>query len=205
MTMQKEFYPFPDKESSFQILQRDPCYSKIPPQDVPAAFAQAWNTGLREADRFLASLTGGEYFMTEALSELGISVQTFDRDYVVGNTRYFCEYLSEKNLVYVYRTAITVWAETNGFSYRDSLNLILAHEFFHHLEWHVIGLVSKQVQVPMLRLGRFSFGKTGIAALSEVAANAFANRVYQVGLKNGLFEIIPSDHANPSYMTEHDI
>lgn len=187
--MQKEFYPFPGKESSLLILQRDPCYGKIPPQDVPAAFERAWNTGLQEANRFFASVPHGEYFMTEALSELGISVKTFDKDYVVGNTRYFCEYLSEQNIVHVYKTAIAVWAETNGFSYRDSLNLILAHEFFHHLEWHVIGLVSKQVLVPMLQLGRFSFGKTGIAALSEVAANAFANEVYRLGVQEGLFEI----------------
>ncbi|MBQ6797787.1 MAG: hypothetical protein IJP11_00955 [Oscillospiraceae bacterium] len=186
--MQKEFYPFPDKASSMQILQRDPCYFKIPADEVPAVFERAWNTGLKEANRFFSTVTPDDDFMTEALSARGITVKAFDSDYVVGNTRFFCEYLSEKNIVHVYRDAITVWAETNGFTYRDSLNLILAHEFFHHLEWHVIGLVSKQYLVPMLRIGRFSIGKTGIAALSEVAANAFANRIYLLGTQQGLFD-----------------
>lgn len=187
--MSEKFFPFPDKASSMEILRRDPCFGKIPEQDVPAVFEKAWETGVLQAEQFLRQVQPNEYFMTEALSGMGICVHSFDQDFVVGDTRYFCEYLSEKNIVNVYRKAIEVWGEKNGFCYVDSLNLILAHEYFHYLEWHVIGLVSKQYLVPMIRIGSFTLGKTGIAALSEVAANAFANQVYKIGLDEKLFEI----------------
>lgn len=162
-----------------EILKRDPCYGKIPPDRIQPAFDTAWSIGEREAKRFLSGCpNAGDAPMVELLKRWGFSVKTYDEDYIMGNTRYFCEYLSGTNEVKIYQKSIQVWAEHNGLSYEKSLDLILAHEYFHYLEWHEIGLTSKCCLVPMLKLGPLSLGKTGISALSEIGANAFANYCY---------------------------
>ena len=67
-----------------------------------------------------------------------------------------------------------LWCENNGFSYDEGLNIILCHEYFHYLEQNKIGMVSRRYQVPILKIGAWELGKTGIPALSEIGANAFA-------------------------------
>ena len=52
------------------------------------------------------------------------------------------------------------------------------HEFFHVLETTRLGLTSKEYLVPLFTLGPFRLGKTGIHALSEIAAHAFTNTYY---------------------------
>ena len=96
----------------------------------------------------------------------------------MGNIRYFCEYFSEKNQIIIYSKGIDLWASSNGLEHAQARNIILAHEFFHHLEAKQLGWISKRCLVPMLKIGSLTLGKTGIAALSEVAANAFANTYY---------------------------
>lgn len=172
-------FPFPDQRASFLILQEDPCYGKIEPLQVKEVFEKAWKRGEWEAERFLAAYAGNALpSMEDILYTVGFSVEIHDCDYVMGNVRYFCEYLSEKNIVRVYRRSVELWAQTNDFTYEDAQNLILAHEYFHYLEWHEIGLLSRQCEVPMISLGKLKLGKTGVAALSEVGANAFANKCY---------------------------
>ena len=57
-------------------------------------------------------------------------------------------------------------------------NLILSHEFYHYLEATELGYTSRRYLVPMIILGKLRLGKTGVPALSEIAANAFANYCY---------------------------
>ena len=116
-----------------------------------------------------------DFSMLRVLEQKHFRIQTEDVDYVMGNIRYFCEYISERNIIRVYRKSVQLWADKNVLPYDTALELILAHEYFHYLEWHEIGRTSKQCLVPMLRLGPLSLGKTGISALSEIGANAFAN------------------------------
>lgn len=176
--MATDFFPFPNKEASFSILERDACYGKIPEKDVHRAFEDAWNTGETEAERFLSSEMACPARMMDRLTAEGFKIEKYDEDYISGNHRYFCEYVSERNLIRIYEKSVLLWAVSNKLPYDDALNLILAHEYFHYLEWHKIGLVSRHFQVPMLKIGSLSVGKTGIAALSEIAANAFANTYY---------------------------
>ena len=97
---------------------------------------------------------------------------------MLGDRRYFCEYFSEKKLIKIYRKSMELWCGENGYDYEDGCNLILCHEYFHHLEWHEIGMTSRRHQVPMIKIGRFHLGKTGIPAQSEIAANAFAQECF---------------------------
>lgn len=178
--MKDVFFPFPDRDASRHILERDPCYGKILSDDVDLVFQDAWQVGEVQADSFWNTFEMQiSVSMRSFLEQEGLKIQVLDEDYISGNMRYFCEYISQKNIVKIYKKSVQLWAESNQINYEDGLNLILAHEYFHYLEWHKIGLTSKRYLVPMLKIGRVRIGKTGIAALSEIAANAFANRFYK--------------------------
>lgn len=177
--MSESSYPFPDRENSMCLLQADPCYGKIPVSQVERVFEEAWQTGVREAERFMKSYcTGNVFAMTEILKDMGFTLDIQDMDYVMGRYRYFCEYYPEKKMVSIYQKSIALWAEKNNMDYDTAQDIILAHEYFHYLETSQIGLVSRHCLVPMLQIGKLSLGKTGVAALSEVGANAFANTYY---------------------------
>lgn len=169
-------FPFPGREASKRILHADPCFKKIPTDQVDEVFEKAWQTGEAAATQFLAQLDNpASLSMLQLLEKKNFRIEVKDVDYVMGNIRYFCEYMSEENIILIYRKSVELWAEKNRLSYEAARDLILAHEYFHYLEWHKIGRTSKQCLVPMLRIGKLSLGKTGIAALSEIGANAFAN------------------------------
>lgn len=171
-------YPFPSKENSMQDLVNDYVYSKIEPGKVEEIFEDAWSVGLRTVESFLQEHGDAPLRMQAFLREQGFTIQVKDIDYVLGDRRYFCEYFSEKKLIKIYRKSMELWCGENGYDYEDGCNLILCHEYFHHLEWHEIGMTSRRHQVPMIKIGRFHLGKTGIPALSEIAANAFAQECF---------------------------
>lgn len=190
--MKDDRFPFPDRDASFKILRNDPCFGKIRPEDVDKAFDEAWNCGVEEASRFVKKYgKKGSLSMFDVYPYLGFQVESFDKDYVMGGTRYFCEYTSKGNHISIYSKSVELWARSNGFTYEDGLNLILAHEFYHYLEAHEIGYTSKHYLVPMVKIGPVRIGKTGVPALSEVAANAFANGCYSYLFPNGRKELEP--------------
>jgi hypothetical protein len=177
--VQDNRFPFPDRKSSLDILLRDPCFDKIPKDRIQDIFDDAWLAGATEAKSFIDEYCYAFCFdMFGILKELGFKIIPQDIDYVMGNMRYFCEYLSGKNTFYIYNKSVALWAETHHMEFAMARNIILAHEFFHYLEANKIGWVSKRCTVPMLKIGKVSIGKTGISALSEIAANSFANAYY---------------------------
>ena len=177
-------FPFPDQNSSFAILESDPCYRKIPAGQVHQVFEDAWNLGVQQARLFAAQNGAGTKSMADILLEQGFGLSYEDVDCVIGNMRYFCEYSPGRQKVTVYRKSVELWAENHGFPYAQALNIILAHEYFHHLESTSLGWTSRRFLVPMVTIGTKSFGKTGIAALSEVGANAFANEYYSICIQS---------------------
>jgi hypothetical protein len=178
--MEIKHFPFPDKESSMLELERDYCFHKIDKDKVNAVFEDAWKVGEDAAEKFLNGLKQEtDMSMPDILKKEGFRVQYRNEDYIVGKRRYFCEYISQKNIVIVYQKSVHLWCESNGYDDKEGLNIILCHEYFHYLEWHKIGLTSKRYLVPMLKIGQWKLGKTGISALSEIAANAFANKCFR--------------------------
>lgn len=185
-------FPFPDREACIGILEQDPCYGKILPEDRDAVFEEAWNVGLMEAEKFLKEHEAAGLDMERILRDNGYKIQKIDKDYVIGNKRFFCELYPAKNTVAIYVRSVKLWANSHELPYEYAKNIILAHEYFHHLESKQIGWTSGHYLVPMLRIGNFKLGKTGIAALSEVAANAFANGFYTRCEELGLYSEIES-------------
>ena len=177
-------FPFPNKENSLACLEHDYVYNKIEKDRIPEIFEEAWKIGERAAEEFLKGFAKGEEIrMMEIFKQKGIEILETDIDYVLGKNRYFCEYISNRKIVKIYKKSISLWCKENGFSYDDGLNIILSHEYFHYLEWNSLGMTSRRYTVPILKIGKFKLGETGIPALSEIAANAFAAKCYRMCCK----------------------
>ena len=142
--------PFPGRELADQELTYDVCYAKILPQ------ARA------------------------SIADSGLVCECVDKDYISGNQRYFSDYISGQSRIHLYLGAIRLWAQENGMTLETAQNVILSHEYFHFLEWTKLGLTSREYQVPMLKLGPLKLGKTGVRALSEIGAHAFARTYYEL-------------------------
>jgi len=101
----------------------------------------------------------------------------------VGNQRYFSDYISGRNLLILYLGSIALWAEKNSLDIDTAVNIIVSHEYFHFLEWTSLGLTSRDYTVPAFCIGRIKLGKTGIRALSEIGAHAFAHTYFSLANK----------------------
>lgn len=181
-------FPFPNKELALQELSYDPCCSKIKEEDKTRIVEEAWQKGT-DAARTVWKQYGGETDFFRIAGKIGLNCCHVNTDYVVGSQRYFSDYISGQNKINFYTKSIALWADQNHFTQGQAENLILSHEYFHVLEWNTLGLTSKLYQVPMVRLGRLKFGKTGIRALSEIGAHAFARTYYELIKKE------ETDHA----------
>ena len=170
-------YPFPTKELAYQELTYDYCYNKIKEEDKERIVDEAWKKGEETAKEVFAKFHGS-YDFRKICTESGLQLNDKDTDYVVGNQRYFSDYVSGTNQINLYLKSIEKWAEENQLSMNDAINLILSHEYFHFMEMNVIGQLSKSYEVPMLVIGKFKLGKTGIHALSEIGAHGFAHQYY---------------------------
>lgn len=178
--LMEEFrFPFPGRELSDKELTYDPCYEKIPEADRAVIVEKAWQKGSRAAEMVFHREKGSFDFHTIARNS-GLELVEIPKDYIVGKQRYFSDYISGRKLINVYSGSIRKWAEQNELEYADAVNLILSHEYYHYLEMNEIGLASRDYLVPMLTIGPVKIGKTGIRALSEVGAHAFARKYYEL-------------------------
>lgn len=172
-------FPFPNRELALQELNCDPCYAKIKEKDKSRIVEEAWETGRKAALSVWAEF-GGERDFFQIAERSRLTCRHIDTDYVVGARRYFSDYLSGQNQINFYTKSIALWAKENGFTQEQAEALILSHEYFHFLEWNRLGLTSRLYRVPMLQIGKLKIGSTGIRALSEIGAHAFARTYYEL-------------------------
>lgn len=171
-------FPFPDRIMSREELTRDIQYRKIPKQDINTISDLAWFTGVQAAEAMFQQHELPTNIFQIAKKE-GLIVERCNKDRVVGKVRFFSEYYSRENKIVLYTTSIKKWARNNGISYRDAVELIMAHEYFHYLEMNKIGLTSKQYQVPTVKIGKWVIFKSGLLSLSEIGAHGFSRTYYE--------------------------
>lgn len=171
--------PFPGRELAGKELSYDVCYAKIPEKDRERIAGTAWEKGSAAANEVFHQYRGETDFFS-ICKQSGLKIVEKDIDFISGKQRYFSDYVSGKGVVTLYLRSIGLWAKKNNLGTREAENVILSHEYYHFLEWTKIGLTSRDYQVPMLKLGRLSIGRTGIRALSEIGAHAFARTYYEL-------------------------
>lgn len=166
-------FPFPTKEYSFRLLEEDLQYKKIPPQDVDGVFEKAWQTGVDAANALIAERNGNLNFF-EILQDYGLQLIEKEKDNVSAKIRFYSEFYPKEKKIKLYNGSVSLWCDANNLTLYNGKMLILAHEFYHFLEYLKLGWTSRQYPVYMLKIGKFTLGTTGIPALSEIGANAFA-------------------------------
>lgn len=173
-------FPFPSKELAFEELQNDIMYKKLlrSGADPKAVLEKAWETGAQAARDFYEE-TGGETDFRKIARRKGLKLERIYKDNVVAGLRYFAEYHTAQKTMYLYVDSIKKWAGKNRLSEGAAENMIIAHEYFHHLENVKLGLTSKQVSLPMFQLGPIKIGRTGMRALSEAGAHAFVRSYFE--------------------------
>ena len=176
-------FPFPDRIESREELARDVLYQKIPIKDREDICDKAWNRGVEAAENLKVQFPYLDIWNIAKNS--GVSVKKFKEDRVNGNLRVFGEYSSKDDNIAIYLGSIKKWAEANFLTITEAEELVMAHEFFHFLECKKIGETSALYQIPVLHIWKLSFWKSGIRALSEIAAHGFARTFFENGGKNG--------------------
>ena len=170
-------FPFPTRELARKELLWDRSVARIPEEDKERVIDLAWSKGESAAHMVLEESNGQSDFF-QICKDAGLTIIKKDIDCVYGNQRYFSDYVSGTKEITLYEQSCALWAKQNQLEVREAQNLILMHEFFHVLETTRLGLTSKEYLVPLFTLGPFRLGKTGIHALSEIAAHAFTNTYY---------------------------
>ena len=171
--MEEFRFPFPGRELADKELTYDPCYARVPEQDRAAIVEKAWQKGSAAARDVFRRQNGSGDFRA-IVQNSGLQLNEKDSDFVAGGQRYFSD------CVNLYRKAIELWAQQNALDYETAVNLILSHEYFHFLEVTELGLTSRDYTVPMVQIGPVRLGKTGLRALSEIGAHAFARTYHDL-------------------------
>lgn len=174
-------FPFPTRELALKELSWDRYVMRIPEEDKKRIVDLAWSKGECAAHMVFEESNGQSDFF-QICKDAGMTIIKKDIDCVYGNQRYFSDYVSGTKEITLYEQSCALWATQNQLDLHEAQNLILMHEFFHVLETTRLGLTSKEYTVPLFTIGPFKLGKTGIHALSEIAAHAFTNTYY--GLLN---------------------
>lgn len=174
-------FPFPTRELALKELSWDRYVMRIPEEDKERIVDLAWSKGERAAHMVFEESNGQSDFF-QICKDAGMTIIKKDIDCVYGNQRYFSDCVSGTKEITLYEQSCALWAKQNQLDLYEAQNLILMHEFFHVLETTRLGLTSKEYTVPLFTIGPFKLGKTGIHALSEIAAHAFTNTYY--GLLN---------------------
>lgn len=170
-------FPFPTQELAHKELLWDRFAARIPEQEKEHIVDLAWSKGERAAHVVFEESNGQSDFF-QICKDAGMTIIKKDIDCVYGNQRYFSDYVSGAKEITLYEQSCALWAKQNQLELHEAQNLILMHEFFHVLETTRLGLTSKEYTVPLITIGPFNLGKTGIHALSEIAAHAFTNTYY---------------------------
>ena len=93
MSNKVQSFPFPVKEQAIDDLLRDVCIRKINENDYTEIIDTAWDIGVKAAIELKSKHKSPYDFKKIAIQE-GLVIIDKDKDYIVGNTRYFSEFIS---------------------------------------------------------------------------------------------------------------
>ena len=166
--------PFPGKEEALELLKRDYVVDRIPEDMHQKLIDEAWELGKKCGKIFLEDYPANDgVCFADVIQSVGLKLKRADVDYVSGHMRYFADIQPKAGIVYIYLKSVELWAKEHNCSYEFAENVILMHEFFHYCEYRQGESASRTHLVPMITIGRIHIGKTGVASLSEIAANSF--------------------------------
>jgi hypothetical protein len=133
-------------------------------------------------------------------AELGVPVEITDDDPAVGVLWRFAEYRERPARIMLYRRGLAPLDRAVGGDLAARLlgqataqAVFVAHELFHHLEATSSDIpIAQRYRPTLFRIGGWHW-RTGIAALSEIAAGSFAQSLLDLPCHPHLLDLVALD------------
>jgi hypothetical protein len=161
------------------MLKADPHAWRLDRSTQLAAVSDALADGIAAADDLRTRFT--DLSPDQIVHELGLRVETVDDDPMVASIWRFAEYWPRPPRIVLYSQALGLLERGLGGSGAAQLlgratprNVFIAHELYHHIEATRSDVpIARRYQASLFRIGNWHW-RTGIGALAEIAAGAFA-------------------------------
>jgi len=180
------------------MLQTDPHAGRLDRATQIAAVAAALADGAATAQDLQARFAG--LAPPEFARALGIPVEMIDDDPQVGSLWRFAEYCERPTRILLYRRGLAPFdrAVSGGLARRllgtaTLQDVFVAHELYHHAEAiRPDTPIARRYQPTLFRIGGWHW-RTGIAALSEIAAGAFAQTLLDLPCHPRVLDLVARD------------
>lgn len=161
------------------MLQADPHAWRLDRSTQFAAVSDALADGIAAAGKLRTRFT--DLSSEQIARELGLQVEMTDDDPMVGSIWRFAEYRPRSASIVLYSRGLGPLERSLPSSRAARLlgratarDVFIAHELYHHIEATRPDVpIARRYQPSLLRIGNWHW-RTGIAALAEIAAGAFA-------------------------------
>jgi hypothetical protein len=187
------------------MLQDDPHAWRLDSATQLAAVREALAEGGASAKALRERFAG--LAPQQIAHELGVPIEVSDDDPMVGLLWRFAEYRQRPTRILLYSRGLApldrVLAGTSAERILGRATLeevFVAHELFHHAEATRPGPpIARRYQPTLFRIGRWHW-RTGIAALAEIAARAFAQSLLDLPCYPRVLELVACDIISPDTM-----
>ena len=144
----------------------------------------------------------------EVAGELRVPIETTDDDPMVGSIWRFAEYRPRPPHIMLYNRGIAPLERALAGSLTERLlgratpcDVFVAHELYHHAEAIRSEVpIARRHQPTLFRIGNWRW-RTGVAALAEIAAGAFAQSLLDLPCCPGVLNFVALDTIAPSTTT----
>lgn len=169
---------FKDKyELGMYELKNDIVFDKIPKDKYEEYIDFAYERGRKTGEEFVKKL--GTNIPSEMAEKLGLLIEEKNMGMRAEEYRVFSEYYSKMNKIFLYKDSIQKEFNklkekglTDLEDYKKIREIFIAHEIYHHLECHEIGLTSREKKVVVFKMGPIKI-TSGVRSLCEVGAHSF--------------------------------
>lgn len=168
-------FPFPSLECARNELLRDPSVRRIPHDEQERILKMVWERGREVARDFFPRVVAADFF--SVCSDAGLKVVQEDSKPVAGR-RFFAHYQPKHSLITLNTPSLQLWADYYSMELQQASNMALCHEYFHFLEWTRIGLMSRELDIPLFRCGALRIGRVRFPSLSEIGAYGFTYQCF---------------------------
>jgi hypothetical protein len=167
------------------LLEADPHGGRLERPAQLAAVADALADGAATARDFQERFPGRT--PAQLAGELDVSVETTDDDPMVGSIWRFAEYRPRPPRIVLYNRGLAPLEDMLAGTMATRLlgraaprDVFIAHELYHHAEAIRPEVsIARRYRPTLFRIGNWHW-RTGIAALAEIAAGAFAQSLLEL-------------------------
>jgi len=169
---------------AYMELTRDVVFHKIPKEQYFHLINSALNIGREMANRIAEEFCSRN--PVSIAQKMMVKIEYVPRIELIGSKIVYSEYVPKPPTIILYKGSISLknkFIEVNElrqmFPQKDIILSHIAHELFHHIEETRIGRISEKFTITTLNMG-FIKVKSGINALREISAHAFANSLLNI-------------------------